>query len=152
MGSGFPISALVGKRNLMDILTSGKAIQAGTMNAQNASVAAALSTVTELEKRSQEIYPRFERLAASLRFGLEEAGRAFAHPMLTQGVGPAFHMGFTGRSKVSNYREVLSYDTPKYQVFVAGMRQRGIRLIARDCGICRPHILSRYRSLRTNGP
>ena len=51
MGSGFPISALVGKRELMDVLTTGKAIQAGTMNAQNASVAAALATVSELERR-----------------------------------------------------------------------------------------------------
>jgi glutamate-1-semialdehyde 2,1-aminomutase len=131
MGSGFPISALVGKQKLMDVLVSGKAIQAGTMNSQNASVAAALATVTELEKKSPQLYSEFHRLAGRLRSALQSAAQEFGHPILTQGVGPAFHVGFTSLPKVKNYRDVLQYDTKKYQVFVAGMRQRGIRLIPR---------------------
>jgi glutamate-1-semialdehyde 2,1-aminomutase len=131
MGSGLPISALVGKRKLMEVLTTGKAIQAGTMNAQNASVAAALSTVTELKKRSSQLYPEFGRLAGLLRSALQTAAMENGHSILTQGVGPVFHMGFTRLSHVKNYRETLRYDTQKYQLFAAGMRQRGIRLILR---------------------
>ena len=131
MGSGFPISALVGKRKLMEVLTTGKAIQAGTMNAQNASVAAALTTVGELEKRSPQLYSEFGRLAGLLRSGLQAAAAEFGHSILIQGVGPVFHLGFTTRSQVKNYRETLDYDTRKYQLFAAGMRQRGVRLILR---------------------
>ncbi len=131
MGSGFPISALVGKRELMNVLTTGKAIQAGTMNAQNASVAAALATVNELEARSPQLYQEFGRLAGVLRRGLQAAAEDSGHSILTQGIGPAFHMGFTQLPKVKNYRDTLQYDTKKYQVFAAGMRERGIRLILR---------------------
>ena len=53
MGSGFPISAIAGSREIMELIASGRAIQAGTMNSQNASVAAALATVTELEQKSR---------------------------------------------------------------------------------------------------
>ena len=131
MGSGFPISALVGQRKIMDLLATGKAIQAGTMNAQNASVAAALATVTKLEEGAQQIYGEFYRLAALLRSSLEEAAHNSGHQILIQGLGPILHMGFTPLSQVNNYRDTFSYDQEKYREFERGMRERGIRLILR---------------------
>lgn len=131
MGSGFPISAIVGKRKLMELVTSGKAIQAGTMNAQNASVAAALATVKHLEKHAGEIYPEFLRLSEILRGGLRQAAEKNGHQVLIQGSGAVFHMGFTSQESVTNYRGTLQYDNAKYHRFVRGMRERGIRLIGR---------------------
>ena len=52
----------------MDLLTTGKTLQAGTMNAQTAAVAAALVTVGELEKNSRQIYGRFREQADYLRW------------------------------------------------------------------------------------
>lgn len=131
MGSGFPISALVGSRKIMGLLTTGKVLQAGTMNAQNTSVAAALATVLELHRNSQQIYGQFYRQAELLRASLEEAAREQGHQILIQGVGPVFHMGFTSLSKVRNYRDTLSYDKQKYSAFCLGMRERGVRLMSR---------------------
>jgi glutamate-1-semialdehyde 2,1-aminomutase len=131
MGSGFPISAIVGKSELMDIVTSAKAIQAGTMNAQNASVAAALATVTHLEKHAGEIYPEFARLSETLRGGLRQAAEKNGHKVLIQGAGAVFHMGFTSAAGVKDYRGTLQYDNAKYHRFVRAMREQGIRLIGR---------------------
>ena len=131
MGSGFPISAIVGKRTLMELVTSGKAIQAGTMNAQNASVAAALATVTYLKTHVGEIYPEFLRLSEILRDGLREEARKNGHQVLIQGSGAVFHMGFSSQERVTDYRGTLQYDSAKYHRFVREMRERGIRLIGR---------------------
>ena len=131
MGSGFPISALVGKRALMELVASGKALQAGTMNAQNASVAAALATVTQLENCAGTIYPEFARLSELLRCGLQAAAEKSGHEVLIQGSGAVFHMGFTPMERVRDYRETLQYDNAKYHQFVRGMREQGIRLIPR---------------------
>jgi glutamate-1-semialdehyde 2,1-aminomutase len=131
MGSGFPISALVGLRKIMGLLTTGKVLQAGTMNAQNTSVAAALATVLALQRNSQQIYGQFYRQAELLRASLEEAAREQGHQILIQGVGPVFHMGFTSLSKVRNYADTLSYDKQKYSAFCLGMRDRGVRLMGR---------------------
>jgi glutamate-1-semialdehyde 2,1-aminomutase len=131
MGSGFPISALVGSRKIMALLTTGKVLQAGTMNAQNTSVAAALATVLELQRNSEQIYGQFYRQAELLSASLEEAAREQGHQILIQGVGPVFHMGFTSLSKVRNYRDTLSYDKQKYSTFCLGMRERGVRLMSR---------------------
>jgi glutamate-1-semialdehyde 2,1-aminomutase len=131
MGNGFPISALVGLRKIMELLTTGKALQAGTMNAQNTSVAAALATVLELERSSLQIYGQFYRLSKLLRASLEEAARGQGYEVLTQGLGPVFHLGFTSLSKVRNYQDTLSYDKDKYSAFCLGMRERGVRLMSR---------------------
>jgi glutamate-1-semialdehyde 2,1-aminomutase len=131
MGSGFPISALLGSRKIMGLLTTGKVLQAGTMNAQNTSVAAALATVLALQRNSQQIYGQFYRQAELLRASLEESAREQGHRILVQGLGAVFHMGFTSLSKVRNYRDTLSYDKQKYSAFCLGMRERGVRLMSR---------------------
>ncbi len=52
MGSGHPISAIVGKRSWMHLIEEGKVIHAGTMNSGNGSVAAALATIQILEQEN----------------------------------------------------------------------------------------------------
>lgn len=131
MASGFPISALTGVREIMRLLAEGKTIQAGTMNAQTASVAAALATVSEIEKHADELYPRLYRQSDLLRSSLAAVAREYDHSVLLQGLGPVFHLGFTSASKITNYRETSQYDTEKYAWFCRDMKERGIRLISR---------------------
>ncbi|MEJ7779823.1 MAG: aminotransferase class III-fold pyridoxal phosphate-dependent enzyme [Daejeonella sp.] len=67
LASGYPISAIVGKKDWMNVITESKVIHAGTMNAGNASVAAALATIEVLEKEQpyQRIYSLGNRLETS---------------------------------------------------------------------------------------
>src|SRR5690606_5310809 len=43
MGSGYPISAIVGKRAWMEVIENAQVIHAGTMNSSNPTVAASLA-------------------------------------------------------------------------------------------------------------
>jgi glutamate-1-semialdehyde 2,1-aminomutase len=63
--------------------------------------------------------------------GLQQATQETGLQALIQGPGPMFHMGFTAESQVQDYRGMFSYDTAKYGRFLAGMHNRGIRLIGR---------------------
>ena len=63
MASGFPISAIVGRRELMELFATGQVIHAGTMNAQNCCVAAALATIRTLEGGEPDIYHRLTAMA-----------------------------------------------------------------------------------------
>src|SRR5439155_19592006 len=72
--------------------------------------------------------------------GLRDASRRAGTPLLVQGPGPMFHAGFTTLARVRDYRETLTYDKPRYAAFVAGMQDRGIRLIGRGLWyICAAH-------------
>jgi glutamate-1-semialdehyde 2,1-aminomutase len=129
MASGYPISVLAGKREMMRLIAEGKVIHAGTMNSGNPSVAAAVATLEILER--ENVHAKLFALGSQLITGLREAARQTGHNLLVQGPGPMFHIGFTPLERVRDYRDMLSYDKTKYAQFVAGMQERGIRLIGR---------------------
>jgi glutamate-1-semialdehyde 2,1-aminomutase len=129
LASGYPISAIVGKREWMQLIEEGKVIHAGTMNTGNATVAASLSTIKILERENP--YPRMYTLGKMLMNGLQEAAREAGQNLLVQGPGPMFHTGFTHLKEVNDYRDTLNYDKVKLSRFVAGMHDNNIRIIGR---------------------
>ena len=129
MASGYPISAVVGKRKWMQVLEDSKVIQAGTMNSSNATVAAALATIQTLEK--EDPYNRMFQLGKRLIDGIREAAKATNQNLLVQGPGPMFNIAFTDKKVIKDYRDTLSCDRNKLKTFVAGMQEENIRIIGR---------------------
>lgn len=129
IGSGYPISAIVGKKDWMNLIAEGKVIHAGTMNSSNSTVAAAIGTLEVLE--SENVVDRIFKLGLQLIEGLREIGRQNKSNLLVQGPGPMFHTGFTHLSTVNDFRDVLAYDKVRLNKFIAGMHDNGIRIIGR---------------------
>lgn len=129
MGSGYPISAVVGKKEWMELIAEGKVIHAGTMNSGNPSVAAALATIEVLE--AENPYERMHDLGNRLMEGLLEAASSTGQNLRIQGPGPMFHTSFGGCDSCRDYRDTLSADKPKLAAFIAGLHEEGIRVIGR---------------------
>jgi glutamate-1-semialdehyde 2,1-aminomutase len=127
--SGYPISAIVGKREWMELIEQGKVIHAGTMNSSNATVAAALATVTLLQQENP--YERMFALGKQLMQGLQSIAQKYGLNMLVQGPGPMFNTSFTSLPQVHNYRDVLAADKQLLGKFIAGMHNHGVRIIGR---------------------
>lgn len=129
LGSGYPISALVGREIWMRPIAEGRVIHAGTMNAGQPSVAAALATLRILER--DDVHARLFQTGQQLMAGLRQAAADAGLTLLVQGPGPMFHAGFTALDAVHDYRDTLHYDKTLYARFVLAMQERGIRLIGR---------------------
>ncbi|MEQ9439799.1 MAG: aspartate aminotransferase family protein [Cyclobacteriaceae bacterium] len=129
IGSGYPISAIVGKEAWMKLIEEGKVIHAGTMNANNPTVAAALATLNVLEK--EQPHQRIYQYGLQLMEGLRQAAAETKQNLLVQGLGPMLHAGFTDVDKVTDYRDTFSYDRIKLRKFITGMHDRGVRVIGR---------------------
>jgi len=129
MGSGYPISALLGKKEWMNVIEEGRVIHAGTMNSGNPAIAAALATLEVLE--TEQPYERMFLYGKKLMEGIRQAAIDTKQNLLVQGPGPMFHTGFTGLSKVNDYRDALTYDRDKLGRFISGMQNKGIRIIGR---------------------
>lgn len=129
MGSGYPISAIVGKREWMELIAEGRVIHAGTMNSGNPTVAAALATIEVLEQENP--YERMYRLGRKLMDGLREAAVDTKQDLVTQGLGPMFVTYFGKKRQCNDYRDTLGNDKPKLSRFIAGLHDRGIRVIGR---------------------
>jgi glutamate-1-semialdehyde 2,1-aminomutase len=128
-GSGYPISAIVGKTAWMSLIEEGKVIHAGTMNSSNPTVAAALATLEILEK--EQPHEHIYQLGKKLMEGLKLAAMETNQNLLVQGLGPMLHTGFTTLDKVKDYRDTLSYDRTKLSKFIAGLHELGVRVIGR---------------------
>lgn len=131
LACGFPLSALVGKERFMSPLERNEVYHGGTLNANNASIAAALATVDILERDDAKAHRHLVEQGKELRDRLGTLGRDLEVPLLVQGPGPMFHVGFTARSEVTEYRDTLDYDTATYGKFVSYMLAQNVRLIGR---------------------
>jgi glutamate-1-semialdehyde 2,1-aminomutase len=129
MGSGYPISAVVGKREWMELIEQSKVIHAGTMNSSNPTVAAALATIRILEEENP--YERMFALGQKLMSGLKAAATAANQNMLVQGPGPMFTIAFTDLPVINDFRDTLTGDKVKLGKFIAGMHDRKVRVIGR---------------------
>jgi len=129
LASGYPISAIVGKKEWMRPVAEGKVIHAGTMNSACALIAAALGTIEVLEEEGT--HKRIHALGQRLMSGLRKANEETGQNLLVQGLGPMFHTGFANVSKVTDFRELQAYEQPKSKKFIQGLQQRGVRVIGR---------------------
>lgn len=129
MGSGYPISAIVGKKEWMVLIEQSKVIHAGTMNSSSPTIAAALATIQVLE--TENPYPRLFEYGQKLMSGLQAAAIDTGQNLLVQGFGPIVHTGFTSLKTVNDYRDTFSYDRVKLGKFIAGLHNKGIRVIGR---------------------
>ena len=129
MASGYPISAIVGKREWMCLLAEGKVIQAGTMNSSNPTIAAALATIEVLERENP--YARIYSLGQQLIKGIQLLAIKYNQDLIVQGLGPMLHTGFTHLDEVFDYRDTLSYNKNKLGVFISKLHNKGIRVIGR---------------------
>lgn len=131
LASGMPLSALVGKERFMAPIGQNAVYHAGTMNSNNICIAAGAATVAALERDDRAAHKRIVRLGSKLRDGLQELSRGHDLPLKVQGPGPMFHVGFSNREEVREYRDTLEYDKKLYARFAQGMLERNIRLIGR---------------------
>ena len=131
LGSGLPLAALVGTLRFMGPLVRNEVTHAGTMNGNNACVAAGLATIDILERDDRAAHRHIVAMGKMLRDGLKDVAAGSGLPILVQGPGPMCHMGFTRRAEVFAYHDVLDYDRARYQDFCRRMLGRGVRLIER---------------------
>jgi glutamate-1-semialdehyde 2,1-aminomutase len=99
MANGYPISALVGRRDLMQQIAdpnpAKRPFVAGTYNGHPISVAAAIATIERLLEGNGEIYRKLERLGQQAQAGIESILRSHGITGVVARQGSAFCIYFT---------------------------------------------------------
>ncbi len=128
MANGFPIACLAGRSHLMEPIANLQVNHSGTYNANVMATAAAVASIRELERLD---YQRVHRLGETLMQGLRDRAAEAGLPLLAQGFGPVFHLAFTERDAIVDYRDSLDVDAGQNRAFIGAMLDRGIRLLTR---------------------
>ena len=87
IASGFTLSAVVGKAEVMDLISSGQVVHAGTYNSNPVVIAAGLATLQTLTGDREAVYAHLNRLGGRLRDGLAERLQRAEVPALVGGLG-----------------------------------------------------------------
>ena len=128
MGGGMPISALVGKRSVMDTFRKGKTLCGGTYTAQFLCVQAARTTLEILERNNGEVYEHMEKTQNLLMTGLDEIARRRNIPLRIQGVNGVFSTLFGIDPDKVQYtsEDAIGRDTDLEIQFMRNMKKHGV--------------------------
>ena len=128
IANGFPVAAVVGRAELIDLFASGGVLHGGTFNAQPVALAAMLATQQGLTAAHfAETGKRGQRLQDGVRDALVEAGitaQVMGFPLM-------FHVSLGLREPPRNYREIALADKRGYSALALALLKRGVRVLER---------------------
>ena len=126
LGGGFPVAAVGGRRDIMDQLSDGQVLHAGTYNANSVAIAATIASLDLLARPGtyERLFDNAERLMAGIRAIFASVDVA----VQVQGVGPMFQLWF-GETPVRDYRDAAPHlDSPAYAALARALHERGVML------------------------
>jgi glutamate-1-semialdehyde 2,1-aminomutase len=124
LGGGFPVAAIGGRRDIMDQVSDGQVLHAGTYNANVVATAAAAASLALLAEPGthERLFRLSDRLMAGFGSILDRAGV----PVQVQGVGPMFQFWFS-ETPIVDYRDAARHlNSPKYAALARALHERGV--------------------------
>jgi glutamate-1-semialdehyde 2,1-aminomutase len=124
LANGYPLAAIGGKKEVMDVIEPGRMAQGGTYCGNAVGTAAAAATLDILENTPalETIAKRGQRLMDGLHAELEAAG--LEHVMTGVPAMFTFVLGLT--EAPTQYRDLIPARTHLYERVAAAMRKRGV--------------------------
>jgi len=123
LGGGFPMGAVAGKKQLMEMIApSGDVYQAGTFNGNPISVTAGLETLRQLDNK---LYTELDLKGIKMRRGIEDILQDAALEYKVAGLSSMFQLYFTV-DEVWNYAQAKSADTEKFSQYFHILLENGV--------------------------
>jgi glutamate-1-semialdehyde 2,1-aminomutase len=127
IANGFPVAALAGKRDLLDLLAGGGVVQGGTYNAQPVSMAATVATLRLL--RDGSVYDAIDAAGRRLQSGLEQLLAGAGLEARLVGYPAVFNVVLGGSP--TDYRSFLDCDRAGYADLARDLLDHGVRALER---------------------
>ncbi|MCL4333738.1 MAG: aspartate aminotransferase family protein [Candidatus Thermoplasmatota archaeon] len=125
LSNGYPISAVAGKKEYMELIGNGVGY-GGTYFAVPISLTASIANLKLLEANEFEGYSVLGRLTRRMARGIEEIGEDLDEPIFVNYETGLLTFVFTEQKQITNYRESIVMDWNKYKGVQKKMLQRGI--------------------------
>ena len=128
IAGGWPVAAIAGRRDLMDMFASGDVNHSGTFNGSVMAAAAVSATIDHLV--TSPPYARISALGDSLIMGLEAVSAEHSLGLQFQGRPQAFHASF-GSTAARNSVDLVQADDGRYRRFAHHLAEHGVWVAAR---------------------
>lgn len=128
ISNGFPVAALAGRADLLDMFATGGVIHGGTYNAQPIAMAA---TVATLKSLTPTLYKTIAQRGERLMQGMRDIFATNDVQAVVAGFPQVFHVAFGLDRPARNYRDLTSVNRQAYIEFTQALLQRGVRALER---------------------
>src|SRR5579864_1307605 len=126
LGNGFPIAAVGGKSEIMDMLSpEGKVYQASTYAGNPVSVTAGVSSIKTMNKLKSKLYPRLEKNCVNLVSAIHDLASDMKIPHRINSISSMFQIFFTDENVV-NYSSAKKADMIKFKKLFEGLLKNGV--------------------------
>jgi glutamate-1-semialdehyde 2,1-aminomutase len=129
IANGFPLSAVGGRRDIMEPVGAASVMHGGTYNGNLPAMAAARATLDALSEADGAVYRRITETGRTLMDGLRRIAAETGVAVLIQGPGPIFYMWFTAKPAIDDPRTAKTEGAEARTVFAQAMLRRGVRLV-----------------------
>ena len=124
MGGGFPVAALGGKKEIMDLADNGIVSIAGTYSGNGIALSAVSATIDYLKTPGR--YEDFYKKSKKLMDGISDLWKKSKVEAYVEGIGPLFQVWFSGQP-IRNYRDAQKYaDKIAFSIWWEEMLFRGV--------------------------
>ena len=130
LGAGFPVAALAGRADIMELIASGRVNHSGTYNANLVSVCAAIATLRELSADGQAAFKRINTVGTSLMHGIAESARQSGINLKVSGLPCAFNTCFASHP-IHDYMTYGKADHTRLGLFLGALLEGGVRPTSR---------------------
>lgn len=128
IGGGLPLSALAGRRHLMNLIADGRVVHAGTLNGNPMALAAAKATLGVLVQGGGSIYHNLLQRGMRLRNGIESRLKRQGYDVVVGGEELVFHVSFMDRP-ANRYRDLLRADVAEYSNLALALLDEGVAVL-----------------------
>ena len=129
MAGGFPVSAIAGKKEVMDLFGDLSVTHSGTYNSNGPCMAATVAALEMLSAGGGTPLEHAHSMGRQLMEGIEQAGRQAGKNVHVRGIPPIFHVSFGALEEVTDYRSFVPRDVEAYRRFNTALQERGIRTV-----------------------
>lgn len=126
LGAGFPVSALAGRRDIMELFASGRVNHSGTYNANVISISAALAALGALSASGGAVYERMNARGRILMDGIAQAARQQGVDLQVSGLPTAFHTCFASHP-IHDYASYMRTDQRRLSAFLLALLKCRVR-------------------------
>lgn len=127
IAAGFPLSAVAGRRAVMELIAQGIVQHSGTYNGNPIGLAAAEAALVELCRPG--VYDLLNSLGTMLADGARTLLAQHGLPAVVHQTGPVLQILFTEQRAVLDYRAMASCDAALSGALVQELRARGILIL-----------------------
>jgi glutamate-1-semialdehyde 2,1-aminomutase len=129
IAGGAALSAVVGSKEIMELIVHGGVAFGGTFNGNPLALAAARVTLDELAAEGGEPLDRANLLGKRLMNHFRETAREQGVPLTVCGFGAALAIHFTEKKDLLEYRDTLADDREKLAIFLYRMAEEGFNTL-----------------------